>query len=72
MALVIGRPIGVGLGRVIWRTSAGQLGVDPSPTTPVAALLIAEPATILLANLIAAGPALIGARTLRAEALRPE
>lgn len=71
-ALVLGLPVGIGLGRAVWRAFADQLGVDPHPRTPVAPLLLAVAATIVVTNIIAAVPAVIAARTLPAEVLRSE
>jgi predicted lysophospholipase L1 biosynthesis ABC-type transport system permease subunit len=72
LALLIGIPVGIALGSVVWRQFAGQLGVAPDVSIPVLALVLAVPATILLANLIAAVPALIAARTRPAAVLRSE
>jgi ABC-type lipoprotein release transport system permease subunit len=72
VALLLGVPVGVALGRLAWRVFAEQLGVGPQPATPVAALLLAGLATLILANLIAAVPAQLAARTRPAVVLRSE
>jgi MFS family permease len=72
LALLIGVPLGVILGSVLWRVFADQLGVAPDVSLPVVSLVVAVPATILLANLIAAVPALLAARTHPATVLRSE
>jgi ABC-type antimicrobial peptide transport system permease subunit len=72
VALLIGIPIGVLIGRVAWRGFADALGIGPASGIPTVALLVAIPATILLANLIAAVPALLSARTHPAVVLRSE
>lgn len=72
VALVIGIPVGIVLGRLAWRGFANALGLEPSSITAGWALVIAIPATILLANLIAAVPALLSARTQPATVLRSE
>ncbi len=72
VALLIGVPVGIVLGRLAWMVFANQLGVDPAATTPVLAVLLAIPVTIVLANLIAAGPAIMAARTPPAVLQRAE
>jgi hypothetical protein len=71
-ALLIGIPVGVLLGRLAWQAFAEALGVAPDSIIPGWALIVAIPATIVLANLIAAVPALLSARTHPAVVLRSE
>ena len=71
-ALLIGLPIGIAGGRWAWRLYAAQLGVLPEPAIPLTAILIAIPAALALANLIAAAPARAAARTRPATVLRTE
>jgi putative ABC transport system permease protein len=71
-ALVIGLPVGIGLGRWLWHLFADQLGVLPAPVVPVIALIVAAPAALALANLIAAIPGRAAARTQAAVVLRSE
>ena len=56
IALLIGLPAGVACGRWAWRAFAAQLGVLPEPAVSVAAIFIAIPGALALANLIAAAP----------------
>jgi putative ABC transport system permease protein len=72
IALLFGIPLGVAAGRWTWRTFADQLGVPLSPSVPMVPLLIAIPATLLIANLIAAFPARSAGRTRPALVLRSE
>jgi ABC-type antimicrobial peptide transport system permease subunit len=72
VALVLGIPIGVAGGRWVWTTFAEQLGVPFDPRVPLVPVLIAIPATILVANVIAALPARSAARTRPALVLRSE
>ncbi|MGZ4189595.1 MAG: hypothetical protein ACXVQ5_07120 [Actinomycetota bacterium] len=51
---------------------AGQVGVQAEPVTPAIALLLTIPGGILLANLIAAVPAVIAGRMRPAVVLRAE
>jgi ABC-type antimicrobial peptide transport system permease subunit len=71
-ALAIGLPIGIVVGRATWSAFARGLGVPPEPATPSLQLLLTVPAAILLANLIAAAPAVIAGRMRPAPALRTE
>jgi putative ABC transport system permease protein len=72
VALLIGLPTGIAGGRWAWRVFAAQLGVLPEPAIPLTAILIAIPAALALANLIAAAPARAAARTQSAAVLRTE
>jgi predicted lysophospholipase L1 biosynthesis ABC-type transport system permease subunit len=72
IALLIGLPAGVAGGRWAWRYLATQLGVLPEPAIPLTAILIAIPAALVVANLIAAAPGQAAARTPPAAALRTE
>jgi ABC-type antimicrobial peptide transport system permease subunit len=72
IALAIGLPVGVMLGRVLWTTFADGLGVIAVPRVPVAVVGLAVPAGLILANLIAARPARNAARTSPALVLRTE
>ena len=72
VAVVLGVPVGVAIGRVAWRAFAQQLGVVPQVVTPVAAVLLVVPATMALANLVAVVPAALAARTRTATVLRSE
>ncbi|MGZ4143058.1 MAG: FtsX-like permease family protein, partial [Actinomycetota bacterium] len=72
VALLIGLPLGIAVGRTIWTVFAGQVGVQAEPVTPAIALLLTIPGGILLANLIAAVPAVIAGRMRPAVVLRAD
>lgn len=72
ISLAVGLPLGVVVGRWLWIQFADQLGIIPAPRVPVPAVLLAIPAGLLLANLIAARPARNAARTRPALVLRTE
>jgi predicted lysophospholipase L1 biosynthesis ABC-type transport system permease subunit len=72
IALLIGLPAGVAGGRWAWRVFAAQLGVLPEPAVPLAAIVIAIPGALVLANLIAAVPGQAAARTQPGAVLRAE
>jgi hypothetical protein len=72
IGLLVGLPLGVAVGRFVWNVFANDLGVVPEVVTPPGLILLIVPATLLLANLIAALPGRIAARTQPAVALRAE
>ena len=71
-ALLVGLPVGVAVGRWTWTVFANQLGILPDPVIPVGSVLVAFPAALVLANLIAALPGRSAARTQAALVLRSE
>ena len=72
VALAAGLPLGVALGRWTWTLLIDRIGLGAEPVTPWPALLAATLATVLAANLVAAWPGRMAARTLPAVALRSE
>jgi ABC-type antimicrobial peptide transport system permease subunit len=71
-ALVVGIPLGVIAGRVAWALFADATGIASQATVNVPLVLLAIPATLLLANVIAAWPGWTAARLRPATALRTE
>jgi hypothetical protein len=72
VALLVGLPIGIAGGRWGWRLFAGQLRVVPDPVVPLLAVLVAVPAALVLANVVAALPGRTAARMQPARLLRSE
>jgi predicted lysophospholipase L1 biosynthesis ABC-type transport system permease subunit len=72
IALVVGIPIGIAAGRWAWTLFARQLGVAAKPVAGWWAVLLAIPATWLVANVVAAIPGRAAARMQPAAALRSE
>ncbi len=72
IAVVIGVPLGLAAGRWGWRVFAEQIGVLPSPHIGPTPLLVAVPATILLALAVSYVPGLLAVRTKPAVVLRSE
>ena len=70
--LLVGLPLGVMAGRWVWHVFADHLGVVPDPAVPVLAVVLAVPAAILVANLLAAIPGRIASRLKAAPVLRSE
>ena len=71
-ALVVGIPLGVIAGRVGWALFANATGIASHATVNVPLVLLAIPATLLLANVIAAWPGWAAARLRPAQVLRTE
>jgi ABC-type antimicrobial peptide transport system permease subunit len=72
VALLLGLPLGVATGRWAWVLVNQGLGSPAGPVTPALAVLAAVPATLLVANLVAAVPARAAAATRPAVVLRSE
>jgi hypothetical protein len=64
--------IGIGAGRWVWTLFAEQLGVPPEPTISFAAIALAIPATLIVANLVSAIPGRVASRMHPAVILRTE
>jgi ABC-type antimicrobial peptide transport system permease subunit len=71
-ALLAGIPLGVIAGRVAWALFADAAGIASQATVNVPLVLLAIPATLLLANVIAAWPGWTAARLRPAQVLRTE
>ena len=72
VSLLIGVPLGVGVGRWLWTFFATQQGVVVEPRIPVPAILLVIPAAIAVAGLVAAVPARVASLIKPALALRTE
>ena len=72
IALLIGLPLGVAVGRWGWTLFANSIGVVPVPVVDLPPLLLAIPVTLLLANLIALIPGRLAAATRPAAVFRSE
>jgi predicted lysophospholipase L1 biosynthesis ABC-type transport system permease subunit len=72
VALAVGLPLGVALGRWTWSLVADRIAVGAPPVTPGPALLAGVVGTVLVANLVAAWPGRMAAQTRPAVALRSE
>jgi ABC-type antimicrobial peptide transport system permease subunit len=72
LALVIGLPAGVAVGRQLWIVFAHQLGIQPQPTIRLLPLALLGAGTLVMALLVAVTPAQLAARTRPAAVLRSE
>jgi ABC-type lipoprotein release transport system permease subunit len=72
VGLVFGVPIGLALGRTVWRVVANYTPIQYVPPIAATAMLLAIPAALLLANLLAAWPGRRAATLRIATVLRAE
>jgi hypothetical protein len=72
VGLVIGIPVGLISGGLIWRLVAEGLGVSTATTIPTVAVIVTIPVALVLVNVTAFLPARAAARTRPAVALRSE
>jgi ABC-type antimicrobial peptide transport system permease subunit len=69
---VIGIPLGIVIGRELWNLFARGIDVVPDPAVPVLTLVLVGIGALVFANLVAAIPGRIAARTSTALVLRAE
>jgi ABC-type lipoprotein release transport system permease subunit len=72
VGLVVGVPVGVAVGRITWRWLADEFPVVYVPPVALIAVLVVAAVALLIANVLAAGPAHAATRIRPAEALRVE
>ncbi|MHB8465620.1 MAG: FtsX-like permease family protein [Acidimicrobiales bacterium] len=72
IAVLLGLPLGIAGGRIVWLRFANGLGVVPTPSVPLALLVAGAVGLLVLANLAAAVPGSVAARTPAARILRSE
>jgi ABC-type lipoprotein release transport system permease subunit len=72
VGIVVGVPVGIIVGRAIWQAFARNLGVLPESVDPVSVIVAVAAGTLVVANLLAIGPALVASRSRPASLLRTE
>jgi hypothetical protein len=72
LALLVGLPLGVAVGRGAWLFFATRLGVASDPQLPLLGVLLFIPATLVIANAVAAVPGWVAGRLRPALVLRTE
>jgi ABC-type lipoprotein release transport system permease subunit len=72
IGVLVGVPVGVVFGRWLWDLFARNIDVVPSPTIPALSVVLIALGALVLANLVAALPGLIAARTKTASLLHAE
>jgi hypothetical protein len=70
--IVVGAPIGIAVGRVLWRVFATNFGVVPVAVVEPVLIVALAAGVLAVANLLAAVPALLAARSDPARLLRAE
>jgi ABC-type lipoprotein release transport system permease subunit len=68
----VGVPLGIVLGNFIWDLFAREINAVPRPTVPLPSIALIVVGSLVLANVVAAIPARIAARTPTALLLRAE
>lgn len=69
---VVGVPLGIILGRFLWDLFANEIDAVPAPSVPVTSVVIIVVGGLVLANIVAAIPGRLAARTPTALLLRAE
>ena len=72
VGLLIGIPLGIAAGRLVWHSIADNFPIDYVAPLAIVALLVAVPVVLAVANALAAGPAWAASRIRPAEVLRTE
>jgi predicted lysophospholipase L1 biosynthesis ABC-type transport system permease subunit len=72
IGVAVGVPLGIVLGRYLWDLFAHNIDVVPAPSVPGASIALVALGALVLANLVAAAPGRIAARTPTALLLRAE
>ena len=72
VGVVVGIPLGLVAGRIVWLSVANELGVSTDMTWPVLGIVLLVLATFVAVNVIALFPAIRAARTRPAVVLRSE
>lgn len=72
VGIVAGVPFGIIGGRLIWHAFAGNLGVVSVVVIPVGTLVLLGVGVVVVANVLAAGPAFVSARSRAGVLLRAE
>jgi predicted lysophospholipase L1 biosynthesis ABC-type transport system permease subunit len=72
VALVVGLPVGVAVGRWAWSLVASGIGSASPPIVPTLSVALVVPASLLLANALSAAPGWVAARIAPAVTMRAE
>ena len=72
VGIAVGVPLGIVLGRTLWDMFAHNIDVVPAPSVPGLSIFFIALGALVLANLVAAAPGRIAARTPTAVLLRAE
>jgi len=70
IGIIVGVPLGVVVGRATWKAFANNLGAVPVSIVPIWLVVVLVAGVIVVANLLAIGPALVAMRSKPATLLR--
>jgi hypothetical protein len=70
VGIVIGVPLGIVVGRAVWMAFANNLGTVPVSVVPVRLIAALGAGVLVVANVIAVGPALVATRSKAGDLLR--
>jgi ABC-type lipoprotein release transport system permease subunit len=72
IGVVLGVPIGIVVGRTLWDLFAREINAVPAPSVPSTSIVLITIGALVLANVVAAIPGRLAARTPTALVLRAE
>jgi hypothetical protein len=72
VGVVVGVPLGIVIGRQLWTVFARNINAVPDPTVPVVSVVLVALGALVFANVVAAIPGRVAARTPTAMVLRAE
>jgi hypothetical protein len=72
LGAVVGVPLGIVLGRTLWDLFANEINAVPAPSVPAGSIALITIGALVLANIVAALPGRVAARTPTALLLRAE
>jgi ABC-type lipoprotein release transport system permease subunit len=72
VGVIVGVPLGIVIGRQLWTLFARNINAVPDPTVPVVSVVLVALGALVFANVVAAIPGRIAARTPTALVLRAE
>ena len=72
LGIIVGVPLGIVIGRQLWTVFARNINAVPDPTVPVVSVVLVALGALIFANVVAAIPGRIAARTPTALVLRAE
>jgi hypothetical protein len=72
VGVIVGVPLGIVIGRQLWTVFARNINAVPDPTVPVLTVVLVALGALVFANVVAAIPGRIAARTPTAMVLRAE
>jgi hypothetical protein len=69
VGIVVGIPLGIAIGQLVWRAFATNLGAVPVATVPMVLAVVLTVGVVVVANLLAVMPAVVAARSKTANQL---